>query len=141
MSLVFLIGRIIFSLIFVASGINHVAQPAGAAAVAEGRGIGNARTLTQVAGAIWIVGGVSIILGLFGDLGALLIAGQLVVLGVLIHPFWKETEPEAQQLEMTQFMKNLSMAGGALVIFAMFGGAGDVLDFVITDPVIELDLP
>jgi len=49
---------------------------------------------------------------------AALIAGFLVVSGLIFHDFWAAPE-EDQQTEMTQFLKNIALAGGALVVAAI----------------------
>jgi hypothetical protein len=36
-----------------------------------------------------------------------------------MHAFWKETDATAKQNETIAFFKNLSMAGAALIIFAL----------------------
>lgn len=34
----------------------------------------------------------------------------------LMHPFWKETDPQARMNEMTHFLKDMALAGTALLI-------------------------
>ena len=64
-----------------------------------------------------VLGGLSIILGVYADLGALVLAILLVAMAVKMHDFWN-AQGEAKQPEMIGFMKNISMAGGALFLFA-----------------------
>ena len=52
---------------------------------------------------------------------ALLIAGFCLVAAVMMHAFWKETDPMAKMNEQTQFLKDLSVAGAALAIYALLG--------------------
>ena len=56
------------------------------------------------------------------DLGALVLAILLLVMAVKMHDFWTADEA-SKQAEMISFFKNVSMAGGALVIFAALGAA------------------
>ncbi|MFB6177475.1 MAG: quinol oxidase, partial [Halobaculum sp.] len=51
---------------------------------------------------------------------ALAVAAFLVVSAVLMHDFWAVPE-EQQQDEMTQFLKNAALAGGALAFLAIGG--------------------
>jgi putative oxidoreductase len=37
-----------------------------------------------------------------------------------MHGFWRETDPTAKQMEMTQFQKDVALAGAALAFFWMF---------------------
>jgi hypothetical protein len=41
-----------------------------------------------------------------------------------MHAFWGETDEGAKQMEMSMFMKNLAIAGGAIVISGAYGGPG-----------------
>jgi putative oxidoreductase len=45
----------------------------------------------------------------------------------MMHAFWKETDPMQMQMQMSMFMKNMSMLGGALII-AYFGAGPLSLD-------------
>lgn len=40
---------------------------------------------------------------------------------------------------MVQFMKNLALAGGGLVLFAFAAASGDQVGFTITDALFSLD--
>ncbi len=39
----------------------------------------------------------------------------------VMHPFWKESDPQASMNEMSHFMKDLALAGAALLI-AFYAG-------------------
>lgn len=41
-----------------------------------------------------------------------------------MHAFWAVDDPEQKQTEMTQFLKNVALAGGALMLFAIGTTAG-----------------
>ncbi|MFM9132790.1 MAG: DoxX family protein, partial [Actinomycetota bacterium] len=56
------------------------------------------------------------------DLGALLAAAVLLAMAVMMHDFWK-ADDQAKQMETISFFKNVSMAGGALVMFAAVANA------------------
>jgi hypothetical protein len=42
-----------------------------------------------------------------------------------MHAFWKETDATAKQNETISFFKNFSMAGAALIIFALIATGTD----------------
>jgi hypothetical protein len=54
--------------------------------------------------------------GLSVALGALLILAFLLPVAFFMHAFWKETDEQAKANQMAHFMKNMAMAGAALVI-------------------------
>lgn len=114
----FLVGRILFSLILVGGGIGQLIDERSAE-YAERKGVPSPKLLTQVSGVALLLGGVAIILGVYMDLAALGVAVLVLIIAVLMHPFWNETDANVRQTEMSMFMKNLSIAGGALLIVAV----------------------
>ena len=127
-----LVGRILFSLTLVASGAGHLAQTESSARYAAGKKVPNAKLMVQLSGIAMLLGGLAIILGIIMDLAALLTAILLVVIAVMMHRFWEERDQQAQQLELAMFMKNISMAGGALVIMSI---TTDFTPYTMTDAV------
>jgi hypothetical protein len=45
-----------------------------------------------------------------------------------------------RQMEMTQFMKDIALTGGALILFGLYALFGDVLGFQIVGPLSDLSL-
>jgi hypothetical protein len=42
-----------------------------------------------------------------------------------MHNFWTISDEQAKQAEMTSFMKNIALAGAALIIFVLVGTGGE----------------
>ena len=144
MSIVMLIGRILFGLIFIASGVNHFKMVDHMAGYAQSKGIPSPKLMVQLSGLACLLGGLSVILGVYADLGALVLAITLIVMAVTMHNFWKVSDPQAKQGEMISFMKNISMAGGALFMFAYISAAhladaGDSFGPAITQALFKFD--
>lgn len=118
-----LIGRIIFSIMFMGSGIGHLMDTEGSTAYAEGRGITNAKTMVQVSGVALLAGGLGTLLGIWTDLAFLGIAVLVLIIAFMAHAFWKESDPMEQQMQMSHFMKNLTIAGAALMGLAIYGNS------------------
>lgn len=133
MDAVILIGRILFVLVFFGSAMGHLTQTASMAEYAKSRGIPAASAAVVASGILMLVGGLSVLLGVWADLGALLLVVFLVPTAVLMHAFWSETDAQAKQMEQIQFMKDMSLAGAALMVFAFVAGTED-LGLMITDP-------
>ena len=117
MNAVMLVGRILFAFMFVMSGFNHLAKAEAMAGYAAYKKVPAPKLANLLSGVIMLLGGLSIILGVYSDLGALVLAILLVAMAVKMHDFWN-AQGEAKQPEMIGFMKNISMAGGALFLFA-----------------------
>ncbi|HEU5476169.1 MAG TPA: DoxX family protein [Actinophytocola sp.] len=134
MDVVALIGRILFVLLFLGSGYAHLAQTEAMAGYAASKGVPAAKLATQISGVMMIIGAVMLMLGVWADLGALLLVVFLIPTAVLMHAFWKETDPQTKQLEMIQFQKDIGLAGAALLIFALIVKLGPDLGLTVTDP-------
>jgi putative oxidoreductase len=134
MDVVALIGRILFAALFLGSAFGHFSQSEAMAGYAKSRGVPQARLAVLGSGALILVGGLMVLLGVWMDLGALLLVIFLVPTAVLMHPFWKETDPMAKQNEMVSFNKDIALAGAALLILALYAGYGAELGITITDP-------
>ena len=81
-----LIGRILFCALFIASGIGQLVDLEGSTRYATAKGIGPARTGVIASAVAFIVGGVSVLFGIWGDLGALLLVITLIPLTFLDAP-------------------------------------------------------
>jgi putative oxidoreductase len=120
MDVVLLIGRVLFVALFLGSAVGHLTQTDAMAGYAASRGVKMARPATVVSGVMMVLGGLSVLLGVWGDLGALLLFLFLVPTAFLMHRFWRETDPTARQTEMVQFNKDVALAGAALAFFWAF---------------------
>ena len=119
MDVVLVIGRVLFALLFINSGIAHLTKLEAMTGYAKYKKVPAAKLGVIVSGLMILVGGIYVALGIYADLGALLIALFLIPTSFLMHAFWKETDATAKQNETISFFKNLSMAGAALIIFAL----------------------
>ncbi|GAB4587288.1 DoxX family protein [Nocardia sp. IFM 10818] len=138
MDVVVLIGRVLFSVIFLASALGHLTQTDAMAQYAQFKGIPAAKLSVLGSGVLLLLGGLSVLLGVWADLGALLLVVFLLPTAFLMHNFWKETDPQAKQTEMISFNKDVSLAGAALMLFAFFAYVGGDLGLTITGPLFSL---
>lgn len=113
-------GRILYSLIFLFSGFNHFTQ--NAIAYAGQQGIPAPNILVPLSGIIAIAGALSILTGYKARLGGLLLILFLVPVTLMMHQFWNTDDPMMQQVQLTNFMKNVSLLGAAILL--SFFGAG-----------------
>jgi len=120
-----LLGRLLFSTIFLDSGFKHFAS--GTINYGASAGVPMASFSVPLAGIIAIVGALSIILGYKAKWGGWLIVLLLVPVTFMMHAYWNVQDPMQHQIQMAMFMKNMSMLGGALMI-AYFGSGPVSLD-------------
>jgi putative oxidoreductase len=133
-----LIGRILFVAVFLASGAAHLAQTRDMEGYVVSKGLGRASLLIQVSGVQMLVGGLMVLLGVWMDLGFLILAAFLIPAAVLFHGFWNVSDPDLANVERAQFMKNVALIGACLALFALVAHAGPDLGLTITEPLFEL---
>jgi putative oxidoreductase len=138
MDVLVLIGRILFCALFLVSAMGHFGQTDMMAGYAQSKGVPSARLAVLAGGVLLVLGGVSILLGIWPDVGALLLVVFLVPTALLMHAFWKETDAQAKMMEQVQFFKDTALAGAALMLFALFAHIGDDLGLVIVGPLFDL---
>jgi uncharacterized membrane protein YphA (DoxX/SURF4 family) len=125
---VLLVGRILFGALFITSGIAHFAKLEAMTGYAKYKKLPAAKFGVLISGLFFLLGGIYIAIGLWVDLGALLLAITLVLAAVIFHNYWKETDATAKQNEMIAFNKDLALAGAALILFVLVA-TGAVTDF------------
>lgn len=83
-----------------------------------------------------VLGAAMIAVGLWPDLGALLVLAFLVPVTLVMHRFWELPKdpflPRKQKRDA--FLSNVSLAGGAIVLFAMVNASQDVGIAVLAEP-------
>jgi putative oxidoreductase len=112
-----LVGRILLATLFVVSGIGKIAGFAGTAGYIASKGLPMAELLTAATIVVELGGGLAIVAGWKARWAALLLAGFTIVASVLFHNFWAAPAAEAMNQQI-HFMKNLSIIGGMLLLFA-----------------------
>jgi putative oxidoreductase len=125
---ILIIGRILFGALFVLSGIGHFAKLEAMVGYAKYKKLPAAKFGVLISGLFFLIGGIYIILGLWVDLGALLLAITLILAAFIFHNFWKESDATAKMNEQIAFNKDLSLAGAALILFALIAN-GTLTDF------------
>jgi uncharacterized membrane protein YphA (DoxX/SURF4 family) len=137
MDIVMIIGRVLFALIFLASGLNHFTKTQAMTGYAQFKKVPAAKASVLLSGLLLLLGGLSVVLGVYADLGALVLAVLLLAMALKMHDFWTQSDPQAKQTETIAFFKNVSMAGAALFLFALVANGGD-FGPVVSDDLLSL---
>ena len=109
-----LVGRLLYSLIFLMASLGHFSQ--GTINYAAAHGVPLATVAVPVSGILSLLGGLSVALGYKAKWGAGLLALFLLPVTIMLHNFWAMQDPVTAQMHKAMFMKNVSMLGGALLI-------------------------
>jgi putative oxidoreductase len=116
------VGRSMIATIFLLSAVgNKIPNFNSVAGYMASEGVPFPQFMLAGAIAFLIVGSVSIILGFHARLGSGLLLVFLVLATYFFHDFWNFEGQEAQ-MQMIQFMKNLSLMG--TMVFLMANGSG-----------------
>lgn len=133
MDIVLLVGRILFGLMFLLSGINHLTKSQAMVGYAQFKKVPAAQLSVTVSGILFSLGALSVILGVYADLGALVLAVLVLITALKMHDFWAQSDAQAKQTEMIGFLKNVSMGGGALFLFAVASQADANIGWTLVD--------
>ena len=114
-------GRVLLALMFILSGFGKLTDIPGTAGFIASGGLPAPTVLAIAVGAFELLAGLALVLGYQVRLLGLALALFTVAASVIFHAYW--SVPAAQQF-VTQllFMKNISVAGGMLLVSAL--GAG-----------------
>jgi len=117
------LGRVLLGTIFFMAAVgNKIPHFSQVAQIMESAGVPAPQLMLVGAIVFLIAGSLSVILGYRARIGAVLLLTFLFLASCFFHAFWK-LEGQAQQEQMIQFMKNLSMMGAMLFIVANGSGA------------------
>ena len=120
--LINVLGRVMLCTIFLMSAVgNKIPNFNSVVGYMEGAGVPAPQVMLAGAIVFLIVGSLSVILGYKARIGAGLLLVFLVLATYYFHAFWNISDAQEKQMQMIQFMKNLSMMGAMLMIMA--GGA------------------
>jgi putative oxidoreductase len=108
-------GRVLISLIFIQAGWSKISGYAGTQAYMESAGVPG--IMLPLVIAVELLGGIAVLLGWQARIAAFLLAGFTLLSALLFHLDFGD------QSQAIQFMKNLAIAGGFLLIVAHGAGA------------------
>lgn len=114
-------GRVLMSIIFLLSGFGKLSNLSGMAAMVH-----MSPGLLGAAGVVELVGGLMILLGVWPRLAALGLFLFLIPTTVMFHHFWA-APPEHYVEQQINFLKNLAIMGGLLMVLAYGSGPLSVL--------------
>jgi putative oxidoreductase len=107
------LGRLLFASIFLYYGPLNFTQ--GNVNLAIRAGMPMPDILVPIGGVLALAGALSVVLGVRARIGGVLLVLFLVPTLVIMHAFWRVEGPQAQA-QLGNFLRNLSLLGGALLI-------------------------
>ena len=115
----FLLGRVIFGGFFIYSGVNHFLATDFMTQYVASKGMPLPEIAVLLTGALLVVGGLSIVLGMLPQMGLTCLALFLIGVTPIMHDFWNVADPAQRMNEMGNFFKNVSLLGACLMMYAI----------------------
>jgi uncharacterized membrane protein YphA (DoxX/SURF4 family) len=111
-------GRVMFASYFLLMGASHLVHFREHSGFLGRKGVPWARAATLLTILMMIGGGLLIMFDWHRPIGAVLLFGIIFPAPFFLHHFWNETESYSRLSEFAHFIKDLSLAGAALVLLS-----------------------
>lgn len=110
------LGHILLSSIFISGGASAFLQPGHRVSKVADAGIPKPETAVPLNGLAMVVAGTALALDIAPKAAAAVLIGTMIPTTFVGHAFWKETDANARRMQQTQFLKNLGLIGGLLLV-------------------------
>ena len=115
-NLFFIIGRTLLGLYFIGPGLSKVFEFTAILALMRIKGVPFSSVLLPLTIFIQLIGGIFLILGKNLRLASFMLFGLTICINIFIHNFWALNGDPSQEHEIQNFIKNLAIAAGLLVL-------------------------
>jgi len=116
-----LIGRLMLAAIFIWSGINKITGFEGLIGAIASKGLPVPQVFAALTIIVEIGGALMLVFGWKARWGAFALAAFTALVTVLFHNFWA-VPPAEKMMQEIQFMKNVAIIGGLLLVMAFGPG-------------------
>ncbi len=111
----FLAGRLLTGGFYLLSAFHHFTDLDSLARSAASMGVPLPAVAVAVAGILLAIAGVTLILGVYPDIGIAALVLFFVPVTVVMHAFWADRDPAIRQMDLVNFGKNAALLGSALM--------------------------
>ena len=98
------------------NGFNHITKSSMMAGYAASKNVPSPQATVLLTGVQLVLGGLSIVLGIYPQVGAWLLILFVVPVAFVMHDFWAQKDEQAKMMQMILFMRNMALAGALLMI-------------------------
>ena len=113
---ILLLSRIILGFYFIFNAFNHFSQLTSMSEWVKNKNIPTPRLMVILTGILLLIGGVSILLGVYIEIGILALTFFFLPVTFIMHDFWRETDTQIKMIQMINFMKNLALWAAILTL-------------------------
>jgi putative oxidoreductase len=111
-----LLARLALAALYLPSGFNKLLHLTNFADGLAAKGVPAPTLLAVLGAACEFLGALALLLGFLTRYAALLLVGFTIVASVVSHHFW-DVDDAARQMQYIQFMKNMAITAGFLLLF------------------------
>lgn len=115
----FLVGRIIFGLFWLHAAFSHFKGLDYLTKYAKAKGTPAPSLAVAGSGVMLLLGGLSMLFGVFPTIGIVLLVIFLLGASFQIHNYWKVDDAQMKQTDQINFMKNMALVGALLMLSAL----------------------
>ena len=115
-NLYFTVGRTLLGLYFIVPGASKIFDFMGTLTLMRLKGVPLSSVLLPLTIVVQIIGGMFLILNKHLRISALLLFGLTILINIYMHNFWSLAGDPSQGHEMQNFIKNLAIAAGLLIL-------------------------
>lgn len=109
--------------LFVVSAQGHIVNHDRYVTIAKGK-IPVPYIAGRPVGAWLVLAIVLLVLGIWPDVGVLMLAAFLIPTTILFHPFWTFSDAAQRRTQRSSFFRNISLLGATLALFAFLSVTG-----------------
>lgn len=117
-----LVGRILLAIIFIKSGFEKITGFEGTAGYMASKGLPMVQLLLVGTIIIELLGGIMLVVGYKARWAALAIFLWLIPTTLIFHKFWGLADAKEAGMQEIQFLKNITIMGGMLMVYAFGPG-------------------
>jgi putative oxidoreductase len=115
-TIVLLAGRFLLGLYFIVPGVQKIMNYEVMAQYMAKHSVPMIEVLLPLTIFLQILGGIAIIIGFKGKIAAFMLAGLTLVISIFMHNFWNLPEGGNVTHETQNFIKNMAIMAGLLVL-------------------------
>jgi len=115
-NLFFIIGRSLLGLYFIIPGLSKIFDFVATLSLMRMKGVPFSSVLLPLTIIIQLLGGIFLILGRNLRLTSIILFCLTIIINIYIHNFWALSGDPSQAHEIQNFVKNLAIAAGLLIL-------------------------
>lgn len=116
MNFIFLLSRLILGLYFLFNALNHFTKLGMLTEYAKSKNVPKPKLAVLFTGLLLLIGGLTILLGVYVEIGVLALTLFFLPVSFIMHDFWKVQDPQMKMIEMVNFTKNMAIWAGVLLL-------------------------